>query len=177
MDKATKETRVADLVEILGSVPSIVLTEYSGLDVGEMTELRRALRGVNVAYKVVKNTLLKRAIEGTPRATLAPFLTGPNGIAFSLEDDPGVAAKACLDFAKKHEKFKVKAGWVDGQAFGSEGLKALSQLPTKDQVRGQLLALLNAPAQKFLALLTAAPRDFLGVLSAREEDLRGDSAA
>jgi len=169
VDKATKRVRVAELEQILSAVPSIVLTEYIGLGVEEITKLRRNLREANVAYKVTKNTLLIRAIKGTPVETLSEHLNGPNGIAFSLDDDPVIAAKVCLDFAKKNEKFNVKAGWVDGKALDREGVKALAALPTKDQLRGQLLALMNTPAQQLLGVFTTAQRDLLGVLTARQQ--------
>lgn len=171
MDKATKVTEVAELQQILGGVSSVVLTEYCGLKVETMTALRRALRDAKVGYRVVKNTLMRLAIQGTPLANLSDLLTGPIGVAYPLEDDPAAPAKACLEFAKKQDKFGVRAGWADGEVLDAAGVKALSTLPGKNEVRAQFLALLTQVPQQFLATLQAAQRDFLGVLNARKADM------
>ena len=177
MDKATKKSVVAELQQVLGAVSSVVLTEYRGLDVDTMTEMRSKLREAGVRYRVVKNTLMKRAIQDTPMSGLAEFLVGPVGMAYAGEDDPSAPAKACLAFAKGHDKFRVKAGYADGQVLTPEGVTTLSTLLSKDEVRAQLLSLFIGTPQKLLALFSAAPRDFLGVLNARKEDLLGGEAA
>lgn len=171
MDKATKESQVAELKQVLAGVSSLVLTQYQGLRVETMTELRRSLRQARVGYRVVKNTLLRLATEGTSLAGLAKHLVGPIGMAWPLDDDPAAAAKACLDFTKKSDKFLVKAGWADGEVFDEAGVKRLSTMPGKNEVRAQFLSLLLQPPQMFLGLLQAAQRDMLGVLNARKAEL------
>lgn len=178
MDRQTKEKRVAELSQVLHALPSLVLTEYNGMGVESMTELRRQLRQAGVAYRVIKNTLLLKAAKGSPMEKLAKHLVGPVGIAYSVENDPAAPARVCLEFAKKSDKFKVKAGYAEGEVFDVEGVKALSTLPTKDQMRAMLLSTLIAPAQQFLALCTAAQQQMIGVLSARQAELeKGDAAA
>ena len=181
MDKATKKSRVSDLQQILGAVPSVILTDFSGLDVDNITELRRQFRAAGVAYKVIKNTLMGLAIKGTPLEGLTKHLAGPIALAYHVEDDPAAPAKVCLEFAKKNDKFSIRAGWVDGDVLDLDGVKALSTLPNKDQMRAKLLSLFQTPAQRFLSLLTAGQRSFLGVMKARAADLEpklaGDEAA
>lgn len=176
MDKATKESQVAELKQVLAGVSSVILTQYQGLPVETMTELRRSLREARVGYRVIKNTLLRLATEGTSLAGLAKHLVGPIGMAWPLSDEPAAAAKACLDFAKKIEKFGIKAGWADGEVLDEAGVKRLSTMPGKSEVRAQLLALLLTPPQQFLALLQAAQRDMLGVLNARKDELEKAAA-
>jgi large subunit ribosomal protein L10 len=171
VDKATKELRVAELKQVVAGVSSLILTQYQGLKVETMTELRRSLRAANVGYKVVKNTLLRLATEGTSLSGLSKHLVGPIGMAWPLQDEPAAAAKACLEFARKEEKFLVKAGWADGEVLDEPGIKRLSTMPGKLELRAQLLSLLLTPPRQFLGLLQAAPRDFLCVLKARQEAL------
>jgi large subunit ribosomal protein L10 len=132
--------------------------------------LRREFRLNGCMYKVVKNTLLGRAVEGTAMAGLEKLFRGPTAIAYSFED-PAAPAKIATKVAKGEEKFIIKGGYVDGQALDAKGVEALSRMPTKDELRSSFLALLVAAPQNFLALLTAAPQQVLGVLSAREQQL------
>jgi len=176
VDKATKESQVAELKQVLAGVSSLVLTQYQGLRVETMTELRRSLRQARVGYRVVKNTLLRHATEGTSLAGIAKYLVGPIGMAWPLDEDPAAPAKACLDFARKFEKFLVKAGWADGEVFDEPGVKHLATMPGKRGLRAQLLSLLLQPPQMFLGLLQAPQRDMLGVLEARKAELEKGSA-
>lgn len=177
MDKATKEARVAELKQVLAGVSSLILTQYQGLPVETMTELRRSLREARVGYRVIKNTLLRLATEGTSLSGIAKHLVGPIGMAWPLEDEPAAAAKACLDFAKKNDKFGIKAGWADGEVLDEAGVKRLSTLPGKNEVRAQFLSLLLQPPQQFLGILQAGQRDMLGVLNARKAELEKSAAA
>ena len=179
MDKATKIQQVAELKQLVEAIPSVVLTEYCGLSVEQMTEMRNALRQLGVTYRVVKNTLIKLAIEGTTLAGLAEHFTGPVGIAYPTDDNAAAPAKAVLEQAKKLEAFNVIAGWAEGEVLDADGVKALSTMPTKDEMRAKLLSLFNTPAQRFLSVLEAGPRDFLGVLNARKRQLEegGDKEA
>jgi len=176
VDKATKIQQVAELKQLVEAIPSVVLTEYCGLSVEQMTEMRSALRQVGVVYRVVKNTLVKLAIEGTSLEGLADHFTGPVGIAYPTDDNVAAPAKAVLEQAKKLEAFNVIAGWAEGEVLDQDGVKALSTMPTKDEMRAKLLALFNTPAQRFLSVLEAAPRDFLSVMNARKSQLEEGGA-
>jgi large subunit ribosomal protein L10 len=147
-----------------------VLADFRGINVKNDTALRREFRLNGCRYKVVKNTLLGRAVEGTAMAGLEKLFTGPTAIAYSFEDQ-AAPAKIAAKVAKGEEKFVIKGGFVDGKALDAKGVEALSKLPSKDELRASFLALLVAAPQNFLALLAAAPQQMLGVLAAREHSL------
>jgi len=170
MERAVKEENVASLKGDLAKAQSLVLADFRGINVKNDTALRREFRLNGCKYKVVKNTLLGRAVEGTAMAGLEKLFKGPTAIAYSFED-PAAPAKIATKVAKGEEKFIIKGGYVDGQALDARGVEALSKMPTKDELRSSFLALLVAAPQNFLALLTAAPQQVLGVLSAREQQL------
>jgi len=169
MDRTAKEQVVSELKELILGKTSVVLTDYQGMTIGEMYELRREFDKVGVGYRVVKNTLAKRAIAGTDYEFLAAGLVGTVGVAFS--DDPVAPAKVLADFVKKSKSLEVKVGFLDGKQLAASDIEALSKLPSKDALRGQLLSVFNAPATKFVGVLAAGPRDFVGVLNARREAL------
>src|SRR5205823_777559 len=170
MERAVKEENVASLKADLSKALSLVLADFRGINVKSDTALRREFRLNGCQYKVVKNTLLGRAVEGTGMAGLEKLFKGPTAIAYSFED-PSAPAKIATKVAKGEDKFIVKGGYVDGQALDAKGVEALSRMPTKDELRSSFLALLVAAPQNFLALLTAAPQQVLGVLAAREQQL------
>jgi large subunit ribosomal protein L10 len=170
MERAVKEENVASLKGDLAKATSLVLADFRGINVKNDTALRREFRLNGCKYKVVKNTLLGRAVEGTGMAGLEKLFKGPTAIAYSFED-PAAPAKIATKVAKGEEKFIVKGGYVDGQTLDAKGVEALSKMPTKDELRASFLALLTAAPQNFLALLTAAPQQVLGVLAAREQQL------
>src|SRR5262252_25381 len=170
MERAVKEENVASLKGDLAKAQSLVLADFRGINVKNDTALRREFRLNGCKYKVVKNTLLGRAVEGTAMAGLEKLFKGPTAIAYSFED-PAAPAKIATKVAKGEEKFIIKGGYVDGQALDAKGVEALSKMPTKDELRSSFLALLVAAPQNFLALLTAAPQQVLGVLAAREQQL------
>jgi len=170
MERAVKEENIASLKGDLAKATSLVLADFRGINVKNDTALRREFRLNGCKYQVVKNTLLGRAVEGTPMAGLEKLFVGPTAIAYSFED-PAAPAKIATKVAKGEEKFIIKGGYVDGQALDAKGVEALSRMPTKDELRSSFLALLVAAPQNFLALLTAAPQQVLGVLSAREQQL------
>jgi large subunit ribosomal protein L10 len=170
MERAVKEENIASLKGDLAKATSLVLADFRGINVKNDTALRREFRLNGCKYKVVKNTLLGRAVEGTAMAGLEKLFVGPTAIAYSFED-PAAPAKIATKVAKGEEKFIIKGGYVDGQALDAKGVEALSKMPTKDELRSSFLALLVAAPQNFLALLTAAPQQTLGVLAAREQQL------
>jgi large subunit ribosomal protein L10 len=169
MDRAAKEQLVSELKELIIGKSSVVLTDYKGMSVAEMFELRREFDKVGVGYRVVKNTLAKLALAGTDYEFLGAGLQGTVAVAYS--EDPVAPAKVLADFAKKSKHLTVKLGFLDGKELRPEDLDALSKLPGKDQLRAKLLSVFNAPATKLVGVLAAGPRDFIGVLQARRAAL------
>ena len=169
MNRASKEQFVEELKELFIGKESVVLTDYQGLTVAQMYELRRDFDKVGAGYKVVKNTLAKLAIAGTDYEFLGEGLKGTIGVAYS--DDPVAPAKVLAEAGKKFDKLTIKMGYLSGKRIEASDLEALSKLPSIDALRGQLLSVFNAPATKFVGVLAAGPRDFVGVLNARMQKL------
>ena len=150
-----------------------VLVDFRGIDVEQITELRARFRAKGIDYRVVKNTLIEKALEGTPLATdekFLEFLKGPTAIAWSYED-PSSAAKIIKEFRKENEpneKLTVKCGVLEGQIFAGEAVeKQLATLPGKDEIRAQLLATLLAPMQSLVRQLGAPAQNLAYVLDAK----------
>lgn len=163
---ADKQALVAEVNEVARSAHSAVAAEYRGLSVAEMTELRARARAEGVYVRVTKNTLAKRAIEGTEFECLGEALRGPLMLAFSRED-PGAAARLVKAFAKDHELLVTKAVAVGGSLYGAEDLDRLASLPNLDQARAMLLGVLNAPGGQLARTLAEAPAMLARVLNAR----------
>jgi len=174
MLKQVKTETVDELKDTLGKVASLIVADYRGLTVEEVNGLRREIRKAGGSYRVVKNTLVKRAIAGTRMEGLAPLFKGPTAIAYSLLDPVG-PAKVIDKFATTMDKFQVKGGFLDGQVLDKGGVKSLATMKGKDELRAELLATFMAPAQQFVALMQAAPQNFLYLLGARERAQGGGS--
>jgi large subunit ribosomal protein L10 len=170
MDRTTKETTVAELKQTLSNVASLVVAEFRGLKVEDANGLRREIRKNDCSYRVVKNTLFKRAIAGTPMEGLAKLFRGPTAIAYSV-NDPVSPARVMDKFCTGQEKLKIKGGYLDGKVLDLAGVKALATMKGKDELRAELLATLIAPAQSFVRLLAAPVQNFMLLLSARERAL------
>jgi large subunit ribosomal protein L10 len=168
MDKAAKETMVAELKDKLGRITSLVVADYRGLDVPTVTGLRNKFRTAQCEYKIYKNTLVKRAIQGTRMEPLGKHLEGTTALVFSYES-PAAAAKVATDFARENNKFKVKAAYFEGSILEGEAVKGLASMPGKDELRASLLATLIAPAQSLLRTLAAGPTNFMYLLDARHK--------
>lgn len=160
-----KKAIVAEVNEAASGALSAVIADYRGLTVSEMTELRKRAREQNVYLRVVRNTLARRAVEGTEFECLAESLVGPTILAFSL-DDPGAAARIIKDYAKEHDDLEVKALAVGGMVYGASEIDRLAKLPTREQALGQLAGLLQAPIAKFARTLNEVPSGFARVLAA-----------
>ncbi len=143
----------------------VIVTDYKGLNVEKMNDLRRKLREENVEYRVVKNTLLVRAAQNTDVAALEPHFTGPSAIAMSFED-PVAPAKVLTDFAKENDKLEIKVGILRGQVLEMADIKALSSLPSREVLLGQLLSAMNGVSGGLVRTLAAVPRGLLNVLVA-----------
>lgn len=160
-----KKEIVRGLNEKFSSSAVVILTDYKGLNVAKMNELRRKLRDAEVEYHVVKNTLLRRAAEGTDVALIVDQFTGPSAVAISLAD-PVAPAKVLSDFAKDNGKLEIQGGVMEGKALTPEGVKALSSLPSREVLLGQLLSALNGVPTSLVRLLNAVPQQMLNVLTA-----------
>lgn len=167
MNRQDKEQQVQELRDVLEGATSVILTDYRGLDVSSMVDLRRSLREESVGYKVVKNTLAKLALEGTDKAFLAEHFRGPIAVAWS--DDPVAPARQLSKFAKEHEELEIRVGYLSGNEIDLAGINALASLPSKDELRSKFLSVLNAPAQKFVTLTSQVQRNFLLVCKQKAE--------
>ena len=164
MDRTEKERLVSELNGIFTEAGLVVVTHYKGLTVDEITGLRAEMRKAGARYKVTKNRLTRRALDGTPYAGLADLFTGPTGIAFS--HDPVAAAKVSMDFAKKNEKFVVLGAGLGGQILDEAGVKALANLPSLDELRGRLVGMISTPATRIAGILQQPGGSLARVLSA-----------
>lgn len=171
MNREQKLQEVAGIRDRLGRMASAVLTDFRGLNVESMTQLRDEFRKVGVEYRVVKNTLLDMAVKEQPyHEQLSPHLEGPTGVAWSYED-PAAPAKVVVGFAKDHEALKIKCAVLDGEVLEGQKVVDLSKMASKEELLGTLLATFMAPAQSFVRLLAAAPSSFVCLLDARRRQL------
>lgn len=152
--KEKKSNQLAELTEKLSRSKAVVFTEYKGLTVAQLAQLRNSLRDAGAEYKVFKNTLITLAAKGTPFEAAQDVFTGPTGLAFGY-DDPVAAAKKVLEFAGKNEKFKVKSGVIDGTLYSTDDIKAVSKLPAKPVLLSMLAGVFQAPATKMAVALNA----------------------
>ncbi|MEW6117872.1 MAG: 50S ribosomal protein L10 [Nitrospirota bacterium] len=157
--KEKKSEQVAELAEKFSRSTAVVFTEYKGLTVAEIAELRKLLKEADAEYKVAKNTLVNIAAQGTPVESAKDVFTGPTGIAFGY-GDPVAAAKKVLEFSGKNDKFKVKSGIVDGKLFSVAEIKEMSKLPSKPVLLSMMAGAFQAPLSKLAAALNATVAQF-----------------
>ena len=162
---AQKQAVVAEVAEIASKAYSAVAAEYRGLTVEEMTELRAEARKAGVYLRVVKNTLARRAVEGTDFACMQDGLTGPLVLAFSKQD-PGAAARVIKDFAKGHEKLEVRLVSIGGKMLAPEEITTLATMPTYDEAISQLMSVMQAPVAKLARTLNEVPGKLVRTLAA-----------
>ncbi|GLC89979.1 50S ribosomal protein L10 [Lysinibacillus piscis] len=156
MSKAieNKKVQVQEITEKFQNAASVVVVDYRGLNVAQVTELRKQLREAGVEFKVYKNTLTRRATEVAGLEGINDVLVGPNAIAFSNEDVVA-PAKIINEFAKKNDALEIKAGIIEGTISSAEDIKALAELPSREGLLSMLLSVLQAPVRNF-ALATKA---------------------
>jgi large subunit ribosomal protein L10 len=154
MNLEGKKAVVAEVAEIASSAYSAVAAEYHGLSVTDMTALRVAARNENVYLRVVRNTLAKRAVEGTDFACMQEGMTGPLVFGFSQED-PGAVARVMGAFAKENDKLEIKMVSLGGKLLPATDIDKLAKMPTKDQAIGILMGTMKAPIEKFVRTLVA----------------------
>ena len=176
--RADKTAELEQLQAAFKGSDSAILVDYRGLNVPQVTELRRQLRSAKASYKVVKNTLVRHVLKDAPfKGKLDDALVGMTGIAWSYED-PSAAAKVVKAFRKEPagEKLQIKAGLIEGSVLDAKGVEdQLATMPGKNELRASLLATLQAPLQSFVALLAAPAQNFAYLLSAKESQAKGEN--
>jgi len=154
VERAEKQDLVASMHDVFSAAASVVVVHYDGLNVAEITALRADMREMGASLKVTKNRLTRLALKGTDYEGIADLFTGPTAIGFA--DDPVSAPKALAKYAKDNEKLRILGGGMGSQVLDQTGVKALADLPSLDELRGKLVGLLQAPAQKLVGV-TQAP--------------------
>ena len=164
--KLSEKTKIVeDLHERFARAAIVVLTDYKGLDVATISELRRKLRESDIEFQVAKNTLLARAAAGTDIAALKDHFKGPSAIALSYHD-PVAPAKVLVQFAETNQKLEIKAGAMKGRLLDFQAIKSLSTLPSREILLGQLLSALNGVPTGLVRALNDVPRRMVNVLQA-----------
>ena len=159
-----KKAVVDEVTGVLKDAQAAVVAEYRGLTVAQMSELRRKAYDADVYLRIVKNTLAKRAVEGSDFECMKDLFTGP--LAFGISSDPVAVAKVFDSFAKDNDLLQIKAGAMAGKLMEAAELKALAKLPGRDELLTQLLATMQAPVQKFVQTLNEVPGKFVRTLAA-----------
>ncbi len=172
MNRQEKEAMVDELHAKLERSKAAVITDYRGLKVTEITELRHKLKEAGVEYRVVKNSLTRLAVQGTVASVLEDHLIGPCALALCYDDELAPAA-LLLDYAKNNDKLEVKVGVLAGRLMLQEDMKKVINLPSKEELRAQLLGLMLSLPARLLGVMNAVPRDFVGVLAATPSNLLG----
>lgn len=167
MLRADKTAIVDDLRGVFSQAGAVVVTHYKGLSVAEITELRRQMRGAGARFRVTKNRLARLALADTAYTGLGELFIGPTAIAYS--DDPIAAPKAAVGFAKRNQKLVVIGGGLGEHMMSSEEVRALAELPSLDELRAQLISLIQTPASRLVGVLDAPGAQLARVLAAHAE--------
>jgi large subunit ribosomal protein L10 len=175
--KENKETVVADLKELLKDSQLAVVIDYQGLSVGEITDLRRRLRPIGGTCKIAKNTLMRIAVEGDDNwQPMQEFLKGSSALMI-VKEDVGGAVKAYKGFQKDKKKTELRGGVMEGRALTKDQVEALADLPSKEQLMGQIAGAINALATKIAVGINEVPSSFARALQAYAEKEQGDAAS
>ena len=159
-----KEAVVAEVAKVIAGAQAVVLAENRGMAVADMTQLRAKARASGIYFRVVKNTLVRRAVADTPYAKLADQMTGP--LAYGIGTDPVAVAKVLNDFAKSHEKFVIRGGAMPGKVMSAKDVASLASLPSRDELIARLMGTMQAPIAKFVRTLNEVPSKFVRTLAA-----------
>lgn len=170
LTKTAKEALLKDLEDRMGRAKAALVADYAKLNVASVTEIRRQFRAAGVEYKVVKNTLVKRVLKGTPREKLGKVFTRTTAVAFKYDEEYGKLGKVAKELSTKFPALKFKAGFVGNEVLSdASALDTMAALPTLDEARAQLLGVINAPAAMLLATINAPGSNLAGVLLAKSE--------
>jgi large subunit ribosomal protein L10 len=176
MDRTEKREFIAQLSAVFADTSFVLVAQNKGLTVAEVSELRRRMRAAGATYKVAKNRLAMLALDGTRFQAVSPLLKGPTALAWST--DPVAVAKTAVDFAKGNDKFVILGGALGTQALNLDGIRALSELPSLETLRAQLLGLIQTPATRIAGVLQAPGSQLARVFSAfAKKDEGGAEAA
>jgi large subunit ribosomal protein L10 len=176
MPTELKEETVNDLSQQMSAAKSIVLADFTGLDVASVTQLRRSLRSASVDYRVVKNRLAKRAASDAGLSSLEEFFSGPTAMAFGL-DDPLEPVRVLQKFVDTGGKIAIKSGFMDGQVLSPEQVKDLASLPSKDELIAKMIGAVQSPMYGLVGVFSTLLRNLAGVVSAIEEAKKQESEA
>lgn len=163
-----KKAVVAEVTEQVTGAQALVFAEYRGIAVSDMTALRAEARKSSVYLRVLKNTLVRRSVEGSPFADLADKMVGP--LVYGMSSDPVAVAKVMNNFAKENDKFVIKAGAMPNQVLDEAGIKALATMPSREELLSKLLGTMQAPVAKFVQTLNEVPTKFVrGLVAVRDQ--------
>ncbi len=165
MKLAEKQQAVQELSEKFKKAELTILADYRGMNVGQVTQLRRSLREAKAQMKVVKNTLAQRAVEGTAKDALKEYFKGTIAV-ITTETDPVGPAKALTKFVKDVEHLKLKVGFLSGKVISLQEIESLSKLPSREEMIAKLMGSMQAPAQNLVNVMSALPRKLAYVLAA-----------
>jgi len=169
-----KKAVVAEISAQVAKAQAIVVAEYRGLGVGNMTDLRREARKSGVYLRVLKNTLARRAVSGTPFEKLSEQLTGP--LIYGISPDPVATAKVLNEFAKTNDKLVIRAGAMPNAVITAKEVKALATMPSREELLAKLLGTMQAPIAQFVRTLNEIPSRFVRTLAAVRDQKQGASA-
>ncbi|UCE67168.1 MAG: 50S ribosomal protein L10 [Candidatus Zixiibacteriota bacterium] len=171
MNREQKEKEVAVLKDMLSRSRHVTITDHTGINVGDLTQLRRNLKEASSEFRVSKNTFFRHAVKNTDFESLAEFFTGPTSVVFGY-DDPVKAAKVINQSIKDIEKPKFKGYYYEGQILGFDALKRIAELPSQDRVIAILIATVEGPISSFIGVLDGAAVEFIATLDALAESRR-----
>ena len=167
LNREAKAVVIDDVSAQVAKAQSVILAEYRGLDVANITELRKKARNSGVYLRVLKNTLVRRAVAGTPFESLSAHMVGP--LIYGISTDPVAAAKVMQDFAKTNEALVIKAGAMPNYLMDAAGVKALASMPSRDELLATLLGTMQAPIAKFVRTLNEVPSKFVRTVAALKD--------
>lgn len=170
MNRTQKEQAVQELQELFSGVEALLLTDTSGVEVNDINILRSKCRAEGVTLKVVKNTLARRALKGTPNELAIPLFVGPVAVAFKT-GDPVTPAKLLTAFDEDNKAFELKGGILSGELLDAEGVVRLSKMKGRDELRAELLSIFKAPQREFVGICGTMVSQIVGVFAARAREM------